>query len=134
MTSPFPFPLSPSSLPSPLSSLLPAIAQQTSGLGLTPSTNPFLALERQYPSNAGNANGSIHGGGGGQSVRSVRREEITLEDSLRGLEESGRLITRAQGVLGEIERLEGQYGGVGLERMSGLFLVFILYNYNYFDG
>lgn len=42
------------------------------------------------------------------SVRSgIRREEVTLEDTLRALEEGGVLIDRARGVLEEIGRMEG---------------------------
>lgn len=36
-----------------------------------------------------------------------RREEINLDDCLRGLEEGGRLVERAKGVIGDIERIRG---------------------------
>jgi len=46
-------------------------------------------------------------------VRSnVRREEVTLEDTLRGLEEGMGLVERARGVLDEIGRIQaGIFGG-----------------------
>jgi len=46
-------------------------------------------------------------------VRSnVRREEVTLEDTLRGLEEGMGLVERAKGVLEEIGRIQaGIFGG-----------------------
>jgi len=103
MTSPYTYTYPSPSIPSPLSSLLPSITQQTSGLGLTPNSNPFLAFQPS-PSLS-----LLPGGGGGGSIRSVgsRREEVNLEDTLRGLEEGGRLVERAREVLGEIGRLEG---------------------------
>jgi hypothetical protein len=123
MSSPFyPYP-SPSSLPSPLSSLLPSIAQQTSGLALTPGTNPFL-----YPLPPNQSSGtalpglpSIGSQGGGTSVRSgnVRREEVTLEDTLRGLEEGMGLVERAKVVLEEIGRIQRNvFGGEGAGRLE----------------
>ena len=36
-----------------------------------------------------------------------RREEINLDDCLRGLEEGGRWVERAMGVMGDIERIRG---------------------------
>ena len=42
----------------------------------------------------------------------VRREEVTLEDTLRGLEEGMSLVERARGVLEEIGRIQGNtFGG-----------------------
>ena len=43
-----------------------------------------------------------------------RREEINLDDCLRGLEEGGRLVERAKGVVGDIERIRvGVFGRLG---------------------
>ena len=42
----------------------------------------------------------------------VRREEVTLEDTLRGLEEGSSLVERAKSVLDEIGRIQsGVFGG-----------------------
>ena len=51
----------------------------------------------------------------------VRREEVTLEDTLRGLEEGMSLVERARGVLEEIGRIqagvfEGREGSGRLDR------------------
>ena len=43
----------------------------------------------------------------------VRREEVTLEDTLRGLEEGMSLVERAKGVLEEIGRIQGGIFGAG---------------------
>jgi hypothetical protein len=44
----------------------------------------------------------------------VRREEVTLEDTLRGLEEGMSLVERAKGALEEIGRIQGNaFGGEG---------------------
>ena len=44
----------------------------------------------------------------------IRREEVTLEDTLRGLEEGMSLVDRAKGVLEEIGRIQtGVFGGEG---------------------
>jgi len=46
----------------------------------------------------------------------VRRDEVTLEDTLRALEEGGVLVDRARGVLEEIGRVQASVfepGGVG---------------------
>jgi hypothetical protein len=136
MTSPYPLfpassPYQPSDLPSPLGALLPSIAQSTSGLGLTPGSNPFLALQ----AGGGGAGGVVGAGGstligssglgGGGSVRSVntgsiRKEEtVSLEDCLRGLGEVGRMIERAEEVLGEIKTLRGNVFGYGSIEIGG---------------
>jgi hypothetical protein len=41
----------------------------------------------------------------------VRREEVTLEDTLRGLEEGMSLVERARGLLEEIGRIQGNVLG-----------------------
>jgi len=51
----------------------------------------------------------------------VRREEVTLEDTLRGLEEGMNLVERAKSVLEEIGRIqagvfEGEASTGGLDR------------------
>ena len=46
----------------------------------------------------------------------MRRDEVTLEDTLRALEEGGVLVDRARGVLEEIGRVQASVfepGGVG---------------------
>ena len=50
----------------------------------------------------------------------VRREEVTLEDTLRGLEEGMSLVERARGVLEEIGRIQGNVfgGGEGTGRLD----------------
>ena len=55
----------------------------------------------------------------------VRREEVTLGDTLRGLEEGTSLVERAQSVLEEIGRIQaGVFGGEasagGLDREFSL--------------
>jgi hypothetical protein len=51
---------------------------------------------------------------------SIRKEEtVSLEDCLRGLGEVGRMIERAEEVLGEIKTLRGNVFGYGSIEIGG---------------